>query len=146
MSLLLLLFRLHFMTYWHPESHLPVGVVAKLSSTMSLRSQSPTRRQDFYCMLSFFEAAFPWSEHLLPTGRDDGINVCQECQECASNFNWATVSCSPCRLVWLHFLRKNQPLATDYDKFLYKDTFHSCGQIWQCIALVIHQGPDPLNG
>ena len=44
------------------------------------------------------------------------------------------------------FFAKKQPLATDYDKFLYKDTFHSCGQIWQCIALVIHQGPDPLNG
>ena len=96
--------------------------------------------------VAFFEAAFPRSEHLLPTGRDDGINACQECQECASNFNWATISCSPCRLVWLHFLRKSQPLATDYDKFLNKDTFHSCGQIWQCIALVIHQGPDPLNG
>ena len=94
----------------------------------------------------FFEAAFPWSEHLLPNGRDDGMNACQECQECASNFNWATVSCSPCRLVWLQFLRNKQPLATDYDKFLSKDTFHSCGQIWQCIALVIHQGPDPLNG
>ena len=25
--------------------------------------------------VAFFEAAFPWSEHLLPTGRDDGINV-----------------------------------------------------------------------
>ena len=96
--------------------------------------------------VAFFEAAFPWSEHLLPTGRDDGINACQECQECASNFNWATISCSPCRLVWLHFLRKSQPLVTDYDKFLNKDTFHSGGQIWQCIALIIHQGPDPLNG
>ena len=96
--------------------------------------------------VAFFEAAFPWSEHLLPAGRDDGINACQECQECASNFNWATITCSPCRLVWLHFLRKSQPLATDYDKFLNKNTFHSGGQIWQCIALVIHQGSDPLNG
>ena len=96
--------------------------------------------------VAFFEAAFPWSEHLLPIGRDDGINVGQECQECASNFNWATISCSPCRLVWLHFQRASQPLATDYDKFLKKDTFQSGGQIWQCIALVIHQGPDPLNG
>ena len=94
----------------------------------------------------YFEAAFPWSEHLLPTRQENGINVCQECQECASNFNWATVSCSPCRLVWLQFLRKELPLATNYDKFLSKDTFHSCGQIWQCIALIIHQGPDPLNG
>ena len=96
--------------------------------------------------VAFFEAAFPWSEHLLPIGRDDGINAGQECQECASNFNWATISCSPCRLVWLHFQRVSQPLATDYDKFLNKDTFQSGGQIWQCIALVIHQGPDPLNG
>ena len=48
--------------------------------------------------------------------------------------------------MWLHFQRANQPLATDYDKFLQKDTFQSGGQIWQCIALVIHQGPDPLNG
>ena len=48
--------------------------------------------------------------------------------------------------MWLHFQRANQPLATDYDKFLKKDTFQSGGQIWQCIALVIHQGPDPLNG
>ena len=96
--------------------------------------------------VAFFEAAFPWSECLLPIGRDDGINVGQECQECASNFNWATISCSPCRLVWLHFQRANQPLATDYDKFLKKDTFQSGGQIWQCIALVIHQGSDPLNG
>ena len=67
-------------------------------------------------------------------------------KECASNFNWATISCSPCRLVWLHFQRERQPLATDYEKFLDKDTFQSGGQIWQCIALVIHQGPDPLNG
>ena len=96
--------------------------------------------------VAFFEAAFPWSEHLLPNGCDDGINAGQECQECASNFNWATISCSPCRLVWLHFPRASQPLATDYDKFLNKDTFQSGGQIWQCIALVIHQGPDPLNG
>ena len=96
--------------------------------------------------VAFFEAAFPWSERLLPIGRDDGINVGQECQDCASNFNWATISCSPCRLVWLHFQRANQPLATDYDKFLKKDTFQSGGQIWQCIALVIHQGSDPLNG
>ena len=96
--------------------------------------------------VAFFEAAFPWSEHLLPIGRDDGINAGQECQECASNFNWATISCSPCRLVWLHFQRASQPLATNYDKFLNKDTFQSGGQIWQCIALVIHQGPDPLNG
>ena len=96
--------------------------------------------------VAFFEAAFPWSEHLLPIGRDDGINASQERQECASNFTWATISCSPCRLVWLHFQRASQPLATDYDKFLNKDTFQSGGQIWQCIALVIHQGPDPLNG
>ena len=96
--------------------------------------------------IAFFEAAFPWSEHLLPIGRDDGRNAGQECQECASNFNWATISCSPCRLVWLHFQRERQPLATDYEKFLDKDTFQSGGQIWQCIALVIHQGPDPLNG
>ena len=68
--------------------------------------------------VAFFEAAFPWSEHLLPIGRDDGINVGQECQECASNFNWATISCSPCRLACLHFQRASQPLATDYDKFL----------------------------
>ena len=47
---------------------------------------------------------------------------------------------------WLHFQRANQPLATDYDKFLKKDTFQSGGQIWQCTASVIHQGPDPLNG
>ena len=96
--------------------------------------------------IAFFEAAFPWSEHLLPIGRDTGRNAGQECQECASNFNWATISCSPCRLVWLHFQRERQPLATDYEKFLDKDTFQSGGQIWQCIALVIHQGPDPLNG
>ena len=54
--------------------------------------------------------------------------------------------CASRQQLKLHFLRKSQPLATDYDKFLNKDTFHSCGQIWQCIALVIHQGPDPLNG
>ena len=96
--------------------------------------------------IAFFEAAFPWSEHLLPIGCDNGINAGQECQECASNFNWATISCSPCRLVWLHFQRERQPLATDYEKLLDKDTFQSSGQIWQCIALVIHQGPDPLNG
>ena len=96
--------------------------------------------------IAFFEAAFPWSEHLLPRGRDNGRNAGHECQECASNFNWATISCSPCRLVWLHFQRERQPLATDYEKFLDKDTFQSGGQIWQCIALVIHQGPDPLNG
>ena len=47
---------------------------------------------------------------------------------------------------WLHCQRERQPFATDYEKFLYKDTFQSGGQIWQCIALVIHQGPDPLNG
>ena len=91
----------------------------------------------------YFEAAFPWSEHLLPFGRDNGKDACQEC---ASNFDWATKSCSPCRLVWLQYVRKDQPLATDYERFLNKDTFHSSGQIWQCIALVIHQGPDPLNG
>ena len=96
--------------------------------------------------IAFFEAAFPWSEHLLPIGCDNGRNAGQECQECASNFNWATISCSPCRLVWLHFQRERQPLATDYEKLLDKDTFQSSGQIWQCIALVIHQGPDPLNG
>ena len=96
--------------------------------------------------IAFFEAAFPWSEHLLPIGCDNGRNAGQECQECASNFNWATISCSPCRLVWLHFQRDRQPLATDYEKLLDKDTFQSSGQIWQCIALVIHQGPDPLNG
>ena len=96
--------------------------------------------------IAFFEAAFPWSEHLLPIGHDNGRNAGQECQECASNFNWATISCSPCRLVWLHCQRERQPFATDYEKFLYKDTFQSGGQIWQCIALVIHQGPDPLNG
>ena len=96
--------------------------------------------------IAFFEAAFPWSEHLLPIGCDNGRNAGQECQECASNFNWATISCSPCRLVWLHFQRERQPLATDYEKFLDKDAFQSSGQIWQCIALVIHQGPDPLNG
>ena len=96
--------------------------------------------------IAFFETAFPWSEHLLPVGHDNGRNAGQECQECASNFNWATIFCSPCRLVWLHCQRERQPLATDYEKFLYKDTFQSGGQIWQCIALVIHQGPDPLNG
>ena len=68
----------------------------------------------------FFEAAFPRSEHLLPTRRDDGINVCQECQECASNFNWATVSCSPCRLVWLHFLRKSSRLQQIMTSFFTK--------------------------
>ena len=89
--------------------------------------------------IAFFEAAFPWSEHLLPIGCDNGRNAGQECQECASNFNWATISCSPCRLVWLHFQRERQPLATDYEKLLDKDTFQSSGQIWQCIALVIHR-------
>ena len=91
----------------------------------------------------YFEAAFPWSEHLLLAESNDSKDACQEC---ASNFDWATRTCSPCRLVWLQYVRKDQPLATDYERFLHKDTFHSSGQTWQCIALIIHQGPDPLNG
>ena len=91
----------------------------------------------------YFEAAFPWSEYLLPVGTDNSEDACQEC---ASNFDWATKNCSPCRLVWLQCLRTKQPLATGYEMFLNKDTFHSSGQTWQCIALIIHQGPDPLNG
>ena len=91
----------------------------------------------------YFEAAFPWSEHLLPV---ESANSNDTCQECASNFDWATRTSSPCRLVWLQYVRNNQPLATEYERFLNKDTFHSGGQTWQCIALIIHQGPDPLNG
>ena len=83
----------------------------------------------------YFEAAFPWSEHLLPVGTDNSKDACQEC---ASNFDWATKTCSPCRLVWLQYVRTDQPLATDYERFLNKDTFHSRGQTWQCIALIIH--------
>ena len=79
----------------------------------------------------------------MPVGTDYSKDTCQEC---ASNFDWAVKNCSPCRLVWLQCVRTNQPLATEYEKFLNKDTFLSSGQTWQCIALVIHQGPDPLNG
>ena len=91
----------------------------------------------------YFEAAFPWSERLLPAEPANGNDTCQEC---ASNFDWVTRTSSPCRLVWLQYVRSGQPLATDYERFLNKDTFHSGGQTWQCIALIIHQGPDPLNG
>ena len=91
----------------------------------------------------YFEAAFPWSEHLLPVESAIGNGICQEC---VSNFGWITGTSSSCRLVWLQYVRSSQPLATDYDRFLKKDTFQSRGQTWQCIALIIHQGPDPLNG
>ena len=92
---------------------------------------------------AYFEAAFPWSENLLPAG-NDGQDA--TCQECASDFDWSLQTSSPCRLVWLQYVRNHEPLATSYAQFLGKDAFQSSGQIWQCIALVIHQGPDPLNG
>ena len=93
--------------------------------------------------VAFFEAAFPWSERLLPVETE---NSKDSCQECASNFEWAARTSSPCRLVWLQYVRDSQPFAMEYELFLNKDTFHSNGQTWQCIALIVHQGPDPLNG
>ena len=92
---------------------------------------------------AYFEAAFPWSENLLPVS-NDGQDA--TCQECAIDFDWSLQTGSPCRLVWLQYVRNHQPLATGYAQFLGKDAFQSSGQIWQCIASVIHQGPDHLNG
>lgn len=91
----------------------------------------------------YFEAAFPWTEKLLQV-----TDVAQNtvCQECAVDYDWNLQTVAPCRLVWLQYVREQQPLATSYTQFLDKDPFQSGGRIWQCIALVIHQGHDPLNG
>ena len=102
-----------------------------------------SKLSEFAPSFEYFEAAFPWTEKLLQV-TDVAKNTA--CQECASDFDWNLRTVAPCRLVWLQYVREQQPLATSYTQFLDKDPFQSGGRIWQCIALVIHQGHDPLNG
>ena len=87
-----------------------------------------------------FNAAVPWTDKLLPGGMQP------HCDDCASSSDWTINTHSTSRLVWLQYPRASHPQATGYLNFLGKDPLFSGGCSWQCVALVIHQGHDPLYG
>ena len=91
----------------------------------------------------YFNSAAPWTDKLLPSDTASGQ---QYCNECSSSSDFLVNTCAASRLVWLQYLRESHPPANTYMNFLGKDSLFSGGCSWQCVALIIHQGHDPLNG
>ena len=91
----------------------------------------------------FFNSAAPWTDRLLLS---DTTSEQQYCNECASSSNFLVNTSAASRLVWLQYIRESHPPANTYRNFLGKDSLFSSGYSWQCVALIIHQGHDPLNG
>ena len=91
----------------------------------------------------YFNSALPWSDKLLPSATESRQ---QRCNDCASSSDFTVKICATSRLVWLQYPRASHPQANTYASFLGKDPLFSGGCSWQCVALIIHQGNDPLNG
>ena len=91
----------------------------------------------------FFNSAVPWTDKLLFSDQTSGQ---QYCNECASSSSFLVNTSAASRLVWLQYIREYHPPANTYRNFLGKDSLFSSGYSWQCVALIIHQGHDPLNG
>ena len=91
----------------------------------------------------YFNAAVPWTDKPLPSHAE---GTQQHCNECASSSDSTVNTNATSRLVWLQYPRASHPQANSYLSFLGKDPLFSGGCSWQCVALVIHQGHDPLYG
>ena len=94
----------------------------------------------------YFNAAVPWTEDLLPGSAESIHELPPNCQDCASDSSWIVESESTCKLVWLQFPREFHPQALHYGTFIGKDPFFAKGLSWKCVAVVVHQGSDPLYG
>ena len=91
----------------------------------------------------YFNSAVPWTDKLLPSATESRQ---QCCNDCASSSDSTVNTCATSRLVWLQYPRASHPQANTCLSFLGKDPLFSGGCSWQCVALIIHQGHDPLNG
>ena len=94
----------------------------------------------------YFNAAVPWTEDLLPGSAESIHELPPNCQDCASDSSWIVESEPTCKLVWPQFPREFHPQALHYGTFIGKDPFFAKGLSWNCVAVVVHQGSDPLYG